>query len=256
MFSIMRKRGKRKQNQKRKNIKDLHNEIKDMKEKCIDYENKVKNLNEKLTSAASEKRSMYQIYQKQVFDLKEDIKLLKKSSWIGIDNYAKMKIESLEKQVEKGNSEIQELKNEVKELNFSLKARNDKVNKLKQLIDYKAETIKIFEAKIKGQRKQITSQHQMIAEQSEKLYMQSEMLKMQSKDLKSKDAFIKHWEIELKYKDVNTLDGNDDCQKETNNDKHFEGCQCFINPEGIFESDLAKKIKIEHIKPEIKSEEF
>ena len=133
MFSIMRKRGKRKRNRKRKNIMDLHNEIKDMKEKCIDYENKVKNWNEKLTSATSEKCSILQLYQKQVFDLKEDIKLLKKSTWIGIENYAKMKIESLEKQVEKGNSEIQELKNEVKELNVSLKARNDKVNRLIQL---------------------------------------------------------------------------------------------------------------------------
>ena len=143
---------------------DLHNEIKDMKEKCIDYENKVKNWNEKLTSAASEKRSMHQMYQKQVFDLKEDIKLLKKSSWIGIDNYAKMKIESLEKQVEEDVIKIQELKHDVKEFNAALKARNDKVNRLKTLVGDKVKTIEVFEAKIKGQRKQIASQHQMIAE--------------------------------------------------------------------------------------------
>ena len=235
MFSIMRKRGKRKR--KRKNIKDLHNEIKDMKEKCIDYENKVKNLNEKLTSAASEKRSMYQIYQKQVFDLKEDIKLLKKSSWIGIDNYAKMKIEALEKQVEEGNNEIRELKYEAKEFNVALKARNDKVNRLKALVDDKAKTIEVFEAKIKGQRKHITSQQYIIAE------------------LKYKDVVLNHLK-EDKLIEIHTLVDNDDCQKETNNEKHCEGCQCFMNPEGIFECDLAKKIKVEHINPEIKSEEF
>ena len=123
--------------------------MKEAERKCKDYEEKVKNLNDKLTSATSEKYSILdknQRYEKQATDLKEDIKLLKKSALIGIDNYAKLKIESLEKQVEEG---ARELKNELKDFNNAMKARNEKVNRLKEVIEAKDKTIQSLEAKVK-----------------------------------------------------------------------------------------------------------
>merc|ERR1711976_583773 len=112
-------------------MKHFKNEIERLQRKCNDYEGKEKRLNDKATFSASEKTALLgkiqkyemrvtdlkdklsivgtekhslldknQRYEKQATELKEDILLLKKSAWIGIDNYAKLKIESLEKQVE------------------------------------------------------------------------------------------------------------------------------------------------------------
>ena len=61
---------------------------------------------------------------------------------------------------------------------------------------------------------------------------------------------------EKEFIEVHTVDDNDDGERRIGQKNHCEGCQCLVTPEGIFESDLAKKIKIEHIKSEIKPERF
>ena len=159
-----------------------------------------------------------------------------------------------------------------------MKARNEKVNRLKEVIEAKDATIKNLEAKVKHQKYPIVEKNKMID-------YQSKTILKQSKDLISYEGIIKEQGIELKNKDrlinqlrkekednhdiqltevirekefieVHTVGDNDDCKGETSQSRHCEGCQCFVIPDGIFESDLAKKMKTEHVNSEIKSEKF
>ena len=266
--------------EKDKLVKYFQNEIGKFQRKCDDYEGQVKHLKDKVFVAPSEKISLIakvqkyemqvtnlkdkltivgtekhalldknRMYEKQATGLKEELKLLKKSSWVGVDDYAKMKIESLEKQVEEDVIKIQELKS---------KAQYDKVNKLKYLLEDKDKTIKI--------------QKDKIANMSSKIDKQSDKIILQSKDLKTKDQIITKLRTEKKddsndiqltevikekeFIEVHTIVDDDECERDTVQNKYCERCQCSLNPEGIFESDLVMKMKTEDIKSEIKSEKF
>ena len=208
---------------KDKLIEHFQSETKEMERECKDYEEKVKNLNDKLTSAASEKYSILdknQRYEKQATDLKEDIRMLKKSAWIGIDNYAKMKIESLEKQIEEG---ARELKNELKDFNNAMKARNEKVHRLKEVIEAKDKTIQSLEAKVK---ESMVGKNKIILKQSKDLISYEGIIKEQGIELKNKDRIINrlrrekedNHDIQLtevirerEFIEVHTVDDNHDC---------------------------------------------
>ena len=93
-----------------------------------------------------------------------------------------------------------------------------------------------------------------------------------SKDLKTKDKIITKLRTEKrddsndiqltevikeqKFIEVHTIVDDDECERDTIQNKYCERCQCSLNPEGIFESDLVMKMKTEDIKSEIKSEKF
>ena len=53
---------------------------------------------------------------------------------------------------------------------------------------------------------------------------------------------------EKEFIEVHTVDDNDGREREKDQKRHCEGCQCLVNPVGVFESDLAKKIKMEQVK--------
>ena len=231
-------------------MKYFQNEIGKLQRKCDDYEGQVKHLKDKVFIAPSEKISLIakvqkyemqvtdlkdkltivgtekhalldknRMYEKQATGLKEELKLLKKRSWVGVDDYAKMKIESLEKQVEEDAIKIQELKS---------KAQYDKVNKLKFLLEDKDKTIKI--------------QKDKIANMSNKIDKQSDKIILQSKDLKTKDQIITKLRTEKKddnndiqltevikeqkFIEVHTIVDDDEYERDTVQNKYCERCQC------------------------------
>ena len=253
-------------------------EIGKLKSQCQDYEEQLKHLKGKLVTASTEKRdlldknSRYELqatelkdklavlatekhalldknqrYEKQATDLKEDIKLLKKSAWIGIDNYAKIKIESLEKQVEEDVIKIQELKDN---------ARVDKVTKLKMILEDKEKIIRKFDDTIKDQNYRIDKMTNKIKQQSDKVILMG-------KDLHTKDKIITKLRTEKKddsdgiqltevikekeFIEIHTI-VDEDVDRDSSRNKYCQRCKCLVNPEGIFESDLAKRMKMEDIK--------
>ena len=98
--------------------------------------------------------------------------------------------------------------------------------------------------KIKVQKTEIENQRESIKEQLK-------TIDEQTKALKAKDI-IQSTEVIREYIEVHTIDDDD---KETNQNKHCKGCQCALDQEYCFESDLSKKIKIE-VKSKIKSEKY
>ena len=159
---------------------------------------------------------------------------------------------------------IELLQNDISKLKTAMKAHDDKVNRLKINLEDRDKTIKNFEDKVKNYEKRIATKDRIIEHQFK-------TIARQSKELKSKDGIINQLrkeneddrDIQLtevirerEFIEVHTLVDNDDREEETSQITHCDGCQCLVNAGIIFESDLAKKMKREDVKSEIKSEMF
>ena len=234
-------------NNERDNLVERYQrEINKLMNKCHGYEQQVQKLKKKLTAAGATKDMLLernQKYAKTVSDMVKEIQALKTDPW------AETKINSLEKQVEEGTNKIQTLVKENKALNKEIKARNEKFRKLKEVKDQTIDMLKLenndLATKIKVQKEEIENQRESIKEQLK-------TIDEQTKALKAKDDIIQSTEVIREYIEVHTIDDDD---KETNLNKHCKGCQCALDQEYLFESDLSKKIKLE-VKSKIKSEKY
>ena len=160
--------------------------------------------------------SKNQTYEKKVTELEQVIQR-------GIDKHSVSKIKFLEGRVERRNEEIQRLR-------------------------------KVVEA----QKKQINDQKEIINNHFMTTVQQSLDLELKAnaiEKLKNEQEDVIHsTEVRTEYIEVHTIDSDDDDKGERRQSKHCEGCQCASNPVGVFESDLAKEIKTEDVKPDIKIE--
>ena len=233
-----------KNNERDKLVEWYQKEINKLMNKCQGYEKQVQKLKKKLKAAGSTKDTLLernQKYAKTVSDMVKEIQALKTDPW------AETKMNSLQKQVEEGTKKIETLVKENKALNKEIKARNEKFRKLKEVKDQTIDMLKLenndLATKIKVQKAEIENQRESMEEQLK-------TIDNQTKALKAKDDFIQSTEVIREYIEVHTIDDDD---KETNLNKHCKGCQCALDHEYCFESDLSKKIKLE-VKSKIKSE--
>ena len=177
-----------------------------------------------------------QIYEEDIKDLERNL-----ASSVSKNQANEKKVAELEQIIQRGIDK--HLAGKIKFLEGRVERRDGEIQRLRKALGAQKK-------KIDQQREKIDNQFRTTVEQSLELETRAHTIEK----LENEHDEIQSTEYRTKYVEVHTIDGDKDDKGTESQSKHCEGCQCAANPVGIFESDLAKKIKAEDVKPDIKSE--
>ena len=138
-------------------------------------------------------------------------------------------------------------------LEEQLKSKNDEIHANNEVLKLSKEQEQLQKKEINEMKEVIKNQSQKIVEQCIELESNAKTIK-KLEDAKNDEREVIHsTEVRTKYIEVHTIDSDEDDKGTESRRKRCERSQLSVNPVGIFESDLAMKIKTENIKTEIKS---